>query len=158
MKKSTTRKIGFIAILTIVLSFVSTGLIGCQKPKIIDKGNNALKFNIDYIASYMANIEDATALGIVKGTTTQTAAKTSTTAKTKATGQGKVAYAAEENTKNYLVKQTVEKASQYVDFKKTTEEPVYDGEGNLIGTELKQESLPAQVNKVYLHPVVISTV
>jgi hypothetical protein len=131
-------------------------LTGC--PNLNGPGNRSpQKLTVGYMSHLMADIGDATALGISK--------------RTAPAGRNARAGSASQE-KNYLVKTTVdysagttewdENGLTNVTFKKRTTEtvviPVYDSEGNLIreepvedGQTVTQDEIPAQVNRLYVY-------
>jgi hypothetical protein len=143
-------------------------LVGCSNPAGDNTGNKKVhKFTVGYMSNLVADIGDATALGIVK--------------KTVPAGRNARAAANNRVEKNYLVKTTVDYSAGTVEWdensltsvtfkKKTTAAetvtiPVLDGQGSPVFDEdgnpvvkiveetqtVTQEEIPAQVNKLYVY-------
>lgn len=117
-------------------------LMGCSDP---NGSNLPKKLTIGYMSNLMADIEDASALGISKKAV-------STSRNTRTTS----------SPKNYLVKTTVEFSSGNVEwdengltnvtFKKRTTETIYiNGKPVEDSQIVTQDEIPAQVNKLYVY-------
>lgn len=162
-----------LAVMFVILCLSSLTACG-KKPKSPDNTNGPnnnipLDFNIGYIGSLMADISDATGLGIKKSNTPQTAQINYTSNKAPVAPLGNGNGQGENNNnqgaapeeKNYLYKTTEdfdvgfieydETGITKVTFKKNTNvtEEVSDSEGNLIdnNTTITQDEIPAQINK-----------
>jgi len=139
--------------LGLVLAMVLTG---CPDPAGNNGNQTPKKLTVGYLSNLMADIGDATALGISK--------KTVDTSR-----YGRAVSGSQK--KNYLVKtvEDYEGNSEWdetgltnVTFKKRTTEivyiPIYDDDGNIIGENIieenqtiSQDEIPAQVNKLYVY-------
>ena len=116
-------------------------LAGCS---VDDSDKGSKKLTVGYMSNFMADIGDATALGI-----------------SKKAAPGRDARAASSQ-KNYLVKTTVDYSAGNVEWdesgltnvtfkKRTTETVIIDGKPVEEGQTVTQDEIPAQVNRLYVY-------